>query len=98
MSTNKENISSQVENQICLDIEASNNCVQSWKDGKFLVKLPSQIVNANIDEIRTNSSNVNISKYSKYEQDGNIYIQIDTQNEKPINFAISLYMTIRCDP
>ncbi len=98
VSTNKKNISSQVENQICLDIEASNNCVQSWKDGKFLVKLPSQIVNANIDEIRTNSSNVNISKYSKYEQDGNIYIQIDTQNEKPINFAISLYMTIRCDP
>lgn len=35
VSTNKENISSQVENQICLDIEASNNCVQSWKDGKF---------------------------------------------------------------
>ena len=98
LTTNKTNISSQVENEISLTINASNRLEQSWKDGKFLIKLPSQIVKADINNIETNDSNVNISKYSTYEQDGNIFIQVETQNEKPTNFSISLDMNIKCDP
>ncbi|MGN1297226.1 MAG: SpaA isopeptide-forming pilin-related protein [Clostridia bacterium] len=99
LSSDAKPISSQVDENINLKINAGNRSEESWKDGKFLIKIPNQILQVTINKVTTNNSQVEISKYNTYKaEDGCTYIEIETRNEIPINFEIELNMKIVCDP
>lgn len=98
LSTDIQDVSSQIKNGITLTINATNPLEDSWKDGKFIVKLPKEITNIDINNIRTNNSQVTIEKYYKYKENGITYIVIDTGNDNPVNFNIIINMGIECDP
>ena len=71
---------------------------QKWKNGVFLVKLPSNIVLAEINNVTTNNDNVKIVGYDIYEEDGNYYIKVLTENVTEEVYDITLDCDLTPDP
>ena len=69
-----------------------------WENGSFLVKLPSEIVLAEINNVTINNSNVQLVSYELVEQDGNKFIKINTKNETPQNYTITIDVNLSPNP
>ncbi len=72
--------------------------VEAWKNGTFLVKFPQEVLLAEINNITINNNNVTILGYDIYEQDGNYYLKILTENENPEHYTITIDANITPDP
>ncbi len=69
-----------------------------WKNGTFLLKFPEEVLLAEINNVTINNGNVEILGYDIYEQDGNYYLKILTENENPENYTITVDADITPDP
>ena len=72
--------------------------LKAWKNGTFLLKFPEEVLVADINSVTINNENVNILGYDIYEQDGNYYLKILTENENPENYTITVDTNITPDP
>ena len=93
ISITEDVISTQVtaENEkITIKTDTSSANTMGWVDGMFLVKLPEDILFAEINSVTVNNSNVTISAYSLYEEDDNWYIKILTENTDEETYTISI--------
>lgn len=87
------------ENQvITITTDTSGYNEQGWKNGMFLVKIPSDIVYAEINDVTTNNGNVKITAYDLYEENGNYFIKILTENEKEETYSIMVDLDMTPDP
>ena len=98
----KQAISTQItEEHVEIEIEAitdtSKNQVK-WKNGSFIVKLPSEIITAKINEVRINNSAVEIKSYEVAEINGEKCIKINTANNTPQDYTITIDVDLTPDP
>ena len=68
---------------------------QGWKNGTFLVQIPSEVILTEVNEVTTNNENVKITAYDVYEDGGNYYIKILTEcaNEETFNIVVDCDLT-----
>ncbi len=71
---------------------------EKWKNGVFLVKLPKEIIDLEINNVTINNHNVSIMSYETYEENGETFIKIITENENPAAFEITINCNITPDP
>ncbi len=83
---------------ITIKTETTGYNEQKWKNGTFLVKLPEDIIYAEINNVTTNNANVSILAYDLYEENGNYFIKILTSNENEETFNISIDCDLTPDP
>ena len=72
--------------------------VKLWKNGIYLLKFPEEVLVAEINNVTINNGNVEILGYDIYEQDGNYYLKILTENENTENYIITVDANITPDP
>lgn len=101
ISINKSQISIQetVEGaQISINTIKSLYNDADWQNGQFIVKLPSEFILATINSITTNKENVSVVGYDVYEQDGNYFIKIITENEEEDTYKITINCNLTPNP
>ena len=93
-------LSTQEMTNMKITIETANSAynLKAWKNGTFLLKFPEEVLVADINSVTINNENVNILGYDIYEQDGNYYLKILTENENPENHTITVDTNITPDP
>lgn len=84
--------------KITITTETSGYNEQKWKNGTFLVKLPKEIILAEINGIIKNNENVKIKAYDVYEQDGNFFIKILAEHEEQEGYSIVIDCNLTPDP
>lgn len=90
---------STAENQrITIETECYGDIEQKWKNGMFLVKLPRDIIFTEINSIITSNKNLKISAYDLYQENGNYFIKILTENEKDESYRIVIDCDLTPDP
>ena len=98
----KNTISTQAtEKNEIITIESEGNTnynAVKWKNGIFLVKLPEEIIDAQINNVEINNSSVNIESYELIEQDNCRYIKIVTKNDSPATYEITIEVDLSPDP
>lgn len=84
---------------LTITTECNNSSNEAyWKNGMFLIKLPSEIIQANINSVTTSSEDINIDNYEVYEENGNYFIKVITSNSVPTTFSIVIDAKITPDP
>ena len=71
--------------------------VQGWINGEFIVVLPTEILDIDIEEITTGNNNVTIEGYEKVEIDGHKCIRILTSNTNEEKYNIHIKGVITPD-
>ena len=98
----KNTISTQAtEKNEIISIEAEGNTNYNeveWKNGIFLVKLPEEIIDAQINNVEINNSSVNIESYELIEQNNCKYIKVVTKNDSPATYEITIDVDLSPDP
>lgn len=84
--------------KITIKTEEFGNNESKWKNGIFLVKLPENIISTEINSITIDKENVNISAYDVYEENGNYFIRILTENEIEDLYTITIDCDLTPDP
>ena len=84
--------------QITISTQTSGYNEQGWKNSSFLVQLPSEVILGEINSVTTNNSNVKITAYDIYEERGNYYIKILTENSQEETFNIVIDCDLTPDP
>ena len=84
---------------ITANYNSSSNQV-GWVDGSFVVKLPEEILTAEINEVQISNSNVSITSYELIEEDNTKLIKINTKNNNdiPQSYSITIDVNITPDP
>ena len=82
---------------ITANANTSSNQVK-WQNGTFLVKLPEEIIDAEINSIEVSRSSVSIESYELVEQEGSLFIKIVTSNNTPTTYEITIDVDITPDP
>ena len=106
ISINEDTISTQntTKNEI-ITIEADTSAQNTsgyrergWVNGVFLVKLPKNINLAEINNVTIDHGSVLISAYDIYEDNGNYYIKILTENVSEETYKIMIDCNLTPDP
>lgn len=101
ISTNKYQVETQktVENFI-ISINTNENLYNDakWENGQFIVKLPSEIIATQINNVYTSNDKVKIIGYDLYESKGNYFIKIITENTEETTYRIIIDCNITPDP
>ena len=104
LSVRKNTLSTQLtEKNEILTIKATANESANqvgWKNGSFLIKLPTDIITADINNVEINNSNVSLTSYEYIENDNGRFIKVNTQNISSMaqTFEIKLDTNITPDP
>lgn len=71
-----------------------------WIDGSFLVKLPEEIVTAQINNVEINNGAIALLNYELVKKDGNYFIKINTKNQRKTQeeFIIVMDLDLVPDP
>ena len=71
---------------------------EGWKNSIFLIKVPSQIIKTELEEVKSSSSDVEIDTYELIENEEGTFIKITTKNDTEEAFRISIKMNITPNP
>ena len=77
---------------------SSNFTEKDWKNGVFLIELPTDIINLNIKNITISNPNVQIKNYYQYYEDEKYFIKIYTENEEVDIFTININADVTANP
>ena len=94
-------ISTQVTEKNLINITASsdkNSNLSGWTNGVFLVKIPSTIIDLQINYVESSNSEVEIANYELYEERGEKFIKIITTSNDAGRFAIAVDVNMTADP
>ena len=72
--------------------------VKEWQNGIFLVKFPEEIILAEVNDVRIDNGNVSVLGYDIYEENGNYYLKILTENNSPETYTITIDSELTPDP
>ena len=72
--------------------------IDKWKNGSFLVKLPSEILDVEVNNVKISNNNVKVLGYEVLEKDSSKFIKILTQNETPASYTLTVNVDITADP
>ena len=102
ISVSKSAISTQeTEKNMQLKISAVGDEGQNqeeWKNGAFLIKVPKDIIDIDIESIEINNTFVEITSYEVFEENGEKFIKIITSNERLNNFTLTINCNVTPDP
>ena len=84
--------------KISISTETYDYNNQNWKDGIFLIKLPTEIISVEVNNVTINNNRVNLTAYDLYEENGNYYIKILTENENAETYNIVVDCNLTPDP
>ena len=100
LSISKEELSTQrTEENVEIKINTVEDLdIEKWKNGVFLVKLPTEIIDAKVNNINISNDKVNLAGYEVLEKDGSKFIKIMTQNDEPQTYTITIDTNITVDP
>ena len=70
----------------------------NWQNGTFLVKLPKEIIDVQLNEVKVSSSLVNIESYELIENEEGTFIRIVTKNDTPTTYSIQIDADLTADP
>ena len=102
INLNKNVLSTQIteENEeitITAEYDQSKNEI-GWTNGTFLVKLPDEIIDMEINSVTVNNSNITISSYEYFENEQGKFIKILTSNNMPQAYTITINCNLTPDP
>ena len=84
---------------ITIKAERNDNYNQvGWVNGSFLIKMPEDIFDMEINTVSINNSSVRVVSYEKFEKDGINYIKIITSNDTEASYEISIDCNLTPDP
>ncbi len=72
--------------------------MEKWTNGRFLVKLPEEILELKINNVTPSDMSVHILAYEIVEIDNQKFIKIETENEVPVSYNITINCTLIADP
>ena len=72
--------------------------VKEWQNGTFLIKFPEEIILTEVNDVRIDNGNVSVLGYDVYEDNGNYYLKILTENNSPETFTITIDSELTPDP
>ena len=102
ISISKNNISTQAteKNEIIkIKTEVDSKYDElGWINGCFLVKMPADVFDVNINSVSINNDSVYIDSFEEFEEDGINFIKIITSNEKAADYTISIDCDVTSDP
>ncbi len=82
-----------------ISTESYNYNEQKWKNGTFLIKMPEDVIEVReITSITVDNPDVEIANYELYEENGNYFIKIDTENDEETTFNILVDVSIVPNP
>ncbi|MBP3502386.1 MAG: MucBP domain-containing protein [Clostridia bacterium] len=84
--------------KIFIKASATQEGEAKWQNGEFLVELPEEIINTEINTISTNSTNVEIVAYDLFKKDDKYFIKIITKNDNPDSYIITIDCNMVPDP
>ena len=93
-------ISNQETRSVTMNIatETSYYNEEKWMNGKFVIELPEEILDVNLKSVTINNSNVEVSSYETYEENGKRFIKIYTNNAQEAEYKITIDADITADP
>lgn len=105
ISINENTISTQStaeHEKITIKTETSGYNEQNWKNGIFVVRLPSEIIYTEINDVTIDNPDVKVLAYDTYLEthDGeeNYYIKILTENANEASYTINIDCDLTPDP
>ena len=72
--------------------------MKGWTNGRFLVELPEEVLDVEINSVNISNSSVKLLAYEIIEQDGKKFIKIETENENESNYTITINTNLTADP
>ena len=89
-----------IEKDINIEITTKSNYynIKGWVNGRFLVELPAEILDIQINNISSSDSAVKILAYEILDIDGKKFIKIETENETEATYTITVNTDITADP
>ncbi len=86
-----------VEIKIVTETSASDNR-EKWINGAFLLKMPKEIIDLEINDVTINNSSVSIISWESYVEDGCTFVKIITENDAPTSYEIVINCNMTPDP
>ena len=71
---------------------------EKWKNGEFVIELPPEILQVELKNVRSSNSQVEITSYEVYEENGKQYIKIFTHTDVEENYTITINADVTADP
>lgn len=89
-----------IEKDINIEITTKSNYynMKGWVNGRFLVELPAEILDIQINSVESSNSAVDILAYEILNIDGKKFIKIETENETEATYTITVNTDITADP
>ena len=84
--------------EIKINTETNYFNIEKWQNGAFLVKMPKEILDVEVNSVKVSNSNIRILGYEVLEKDGSKFIKILTQNDTPTSYTITINTNITSDP
>lgn len=84
--------------KIVINTETLGYNEQMWKNGIFLVKLPSEIIDVKINDVTISDVNAKILTYNTYVENRNYYIKISTECAYESAYIIRIDCDLTPDP
>ena len=78
--------------------KSQNEYEKKWIDGVFIVEFPEDIIYVSVNDVTSNSDDVEISNWSLYKKDGKYCIRIDTNNDTELLYNITIDADITENP
>ena len=76
--------------EIKINTETNYFNIEKWQNGAFLVKMPKEILDVEVNSVKVSNSNIRILGYEVLEKDGSKFIKILTQNDTPTSYTITI--------
>ena len=71
---------------------------EKWQNGAFLIKLPKDIIDIDINSVESDNSSVTVMSCESFEENGERFIKIITSNANPTKFTLTINCSITPDP
>ena len=101
ITVNRDTIGTQnTEDGIDLTISTRSDYynMKGWENGRFLIELPEEILDVQINSVNISNSSVRILAYEIVEKDGKKFIKVETENDGEANYNITVNVNLTADP
>lgn len=77
--------------------ESSRYNEAKWKDGFFVIEMPKEILEVNLNSVNSSNPKVEVTSYEVYEKDGKQYVRIYTKNDTEESFMLRIDADLTAD-
>ena len=84
--------------QITITARCNNIGDSKWKNANYIVEIPKEIINMEINGVYITNSNVELIGYELYKENDQYLIKILTENEEPEAYEINIKCNMTPDP